>query len=149
MLNRCLFIAVILMLFSCNKVNKYAVTPKISFFQMSLNQLKAGKDTSFYVFVTFEDGDGDIGFGTNNLYFIDTRDTDTVSYEIPSIPSRFEPQRGLSGSLQIEILGAPLLLRTDSAHKEQDTLVWDIYMKDQAGHLSNVVSSTPLILTKN
>lgn len=139
---------VFILLFSCNKVNKYAVTPKISFFQMTVDQMKAGQDTTFFVYIKFEDGDGDIGFGTNNLFFIDKRDTDTVAYEIPAIPDRFEPKRGLSGSLQVEILAAPLILRTDTIHKERDTLVWDIYMKDQAGNMSNMVNSSPLILTK-
>lgn len=132
---------------SCNKVTKYANTPKISFNSMSMYTMKEGKDTTLNVFIEFEDGDGDISFGSENLFFIDTRDTDTVAYTIPTIPDRFEPKRGLRGSFQVDVLGATLLFR-DTLHKDFDTLVWKVYMKDAANHMSNVIETAPLILFK-
>lgn len=110
--------------------------------------MKQGTDTTILVTIDFEDGDGDIGFQKDNLYFVDTRDTDTVQYVIPSIPDRFEPKRGLRGTLEVQVLGALLVIKDTANHPETDTLVWDIFLKDLAGNQSNVVQSKPLILSK-
>jgi hypothetical protein len=148
-MNRCLILFLsILALASCNKVTKYANTPKLSFNSSSLSQMKAGKDTTIQVLIDFQDGNGDVGFGTNNLFFIDTRKNDTVAYTIPGIPPRFEPKRGIKGTLQVDVLGATLLLRADTLHKEKDTLVWNVFMVDEANDTSNLIATDPLFLFK-
>ena len=147
---RNLFILAILslLLFSCNKKHSYSNTPKITFDRLSQNTTQAGSQDIIYIRFLFEDGDGNIGFGTNNLFLKDSRDTVFQNYKIPDIPSKFNPEDGLKGSIQVSYEAAFLLLRSDSLHQESDTLTWDIYMKDQAGNESNTITTSPLILIK-
>ncbi|HMT36163.1 MAG TPA: hypothetical protein PKC41_09905, partial [Chitinophagaceae bacterium] len=56
---------------SCNKKTKYANIPKLTFKNLSQNTIQAGTDKSIYINILFEDGDGNIGFGTNNLFLRD------------------------------------------------------------------------------
>mgnify|MGYP001176874269 CR=1 FL=1 len=133
---------------SCNKKTKYDNIPKLTFKNLSQNTIQAGIDTSIYINFLFEDGDGNIGFGTNNLFLRDNRDTVWIPYNIPDIPDKFNPESGLNGIIQIDFAAAFLLLRTDTLHALTDTLTWDIYMKDKAGNISNTITTTPLILTK-
>ncbi|MBK7763631.1 MAG: hypothetical protein IPI46_09700 [Bacteroidetes bacterium] len=95
-----------------------------------------------------EDGDGDIGFNTKNLYLKDSRDSTEIIMEIPEIPSDYGPNKGLKGTVTISYLSAWLLLRSDTAHINSDTLHWDIFIKDKAGHVSNTIQTEDLILVK-
>lgn len=134
---------------SCNKETKYSNIPKIKFQTMNPGMVKAGSDSSVIVKFEFEDGDGDIGYNVNNVFFIDQRfASDTVPFAIPVIPDRFNPDNGITGIIQVEYEAAFLLLRPDSLHAETDTLRWDIFMKDEAGNISNLITTSELILVK-
>lgn len=111
-------------------------------------QIKAGDTGMVRIFIEFEDGDGNIGFGTENLFLKDSRDTMFVPFEIPEIDERYEPENGLKGIIQIDYESAFLLLRPDSVHTERDTLFWEIYMKDEAKNESNRILTDFLILNK-
>ena len=144
-----LIIAIIsLIAISCNKKTKYSNIPKITFKNLSHNSVQAGGSETVLINLLFEDGDGNIGFGTNNLFIKDSRFTDTLPYAIPDIPDKFNPESGLNGVIQINYEAAFLLLRSDTLHIESDTLTWDIYMKDEAGNVSNTITTSALILTK-
>ena len=147
---RSLFIFAIISLFaiSCNKKNKYPNVPKLIFSKLSHGSVQAGGNETIVISFRFEDGDGNIGFGTENLFIRDNRDTLWTPYIIPDIPEKFSPDNGLAGIMTIDYEAAFLLLRSDAAHTESDTLTWDIYMKDEAGNVSNTITTTPLILTK-
>ena len=135
-------------LYSCNKETKYSNIPKIKFDRMSNSIIKAGSDSTIKIRIEFEDGDGNIGFGTNNLFLSDSRYNDTIPFMIPDIPEKFNPSNGLKGFIEIEYEAAFLLLRTDSLHVDSDTLYWDIYMKDKAGNASNTIRTSDLILVQ-
>lgn len=144
-----LIIAIIsLIAVSCNKKTKYSNIPKLQFDKLSHNTVQAGSDEKILISFLFEDGDGNIGFGTPNLYLKDSRDTVIYTYNIPNIPDKFNPESGLKGIIQVQFEAAFLLLRSDTAHVETDTLTWDIYMKDKAGNKSNTITTSSLILTK-
>ena len=115
---------------------------------MSHGVVQAGKDTDIVIRFDFEDGDGNIGFGTKNLILSDSRFNDTIPYEIPKIEERYNPENGLKGIIQVSYNAAFLFTRTDSIHAERDTMYWNIYMKDQAGNVSNTIRTTDLILVK-
>jgi hypothetical protein len=135
--------------FSCSKNSKFSNIPKLTFNSFSVNNLMAGKDTTIFAYIDFEDGDGDMGINdSNNLYFIDMRDTDTVGYPIPVIEERFEPKRGVSGSIQVALLGSTLIFRDTISTRKSDTIVWNIYVKDAAGNVSNLITTPPLYLAK-
>ena len=133
---------------SCNKETKYSNIPKLTYRGMDRFQIKAGDTGMVRIFIEFEDGDGNIGFGTENLFLKDSRDTVFVPFEIPAIDERYEPENGLKGIIQVDYESAFLLLRSDSAHAERDTLFWEIYMKDEAKNESNRILTDYLILTK-
>ncbi len=143
-----IFAIISLFALSCNKKHKYPNIPNLIFSNLSKDIVQAGSDTTIVISFRFEDGDGNIGFGTNNLFLRDNRDTVWQPYMIPSIPDKFNPESGLAGIITVGYEAAFLLLRTDAAHTETDTLSWDIYLKDEAGNVSNTITSTPLILTK-
>ncbi len=143
-----LFAILTLSILSCNKKHKYSNIPKLTFKNLSEDVVTAGLDRTIYINFNFEDGDGNIGFGTPNLFLKDSRDTVWAPFVIPDIPSKFTPENGLKGVIQLKYNAAYLLLRNDSLHVNSDTLTWDIYMKDEAGNVSNTITSTPLVLVK-
>lgn len=143
-----LFAILVIMFFSCNKKHKYSNIPKLTFKNMSEDVFVAGVDKTIYIWFLFEDGDGNIGFDTPNLFMKDNRDTVWSPFTIPVIPEKFNPESGLKGVLQIKYNAAYLLLRQDSLHTEKDTLTFDIYMKDKAGNVSNTITTTPIYLVK-
>jgi len=134
---------------SCNKETKYSNIPKIKFQSVSPAVVTAGSDSAVRVKFEFEDGDGNVGYNSNNVFFIDQRfPLDTIPFSIPVIPDRFNPDNGLKGIVQVDYEAAFLLLRPDSLHAERDTLRWDIYMKDKTGNISNLITTSDLILVK-
>ena len=144
-----LIIAIIsIIVTSCNKKTKYANVPKLTFREVSPSIVQAGGEGNVNISFLFEDGDGNIGFGTNNLFLKDSRDTQLIPYTIPDIPDKFNPESGLKGIMLVQFPAAFLLLRADSLHKDSDTLTWNIYLKDKVGNISNTITTTPLILTK-
>jgi hypothetical protein len=138
----------ILFISSCGKVTKMPPTPKLKFGYKTPNIVKAGSNTNIIIFLALEDGDGDVGFGTPNLFLRDSRYDEYVPFVIPTIPEAYNPKDGIKGTLTIEYNAAFLLLRNDSVHFERDTLQWHIYMRDQAGNMSDTVLTDPLILTQ-
>ena len=144
-----LFSLIILCFFSCTKKSEYSLTPKISYIEMQPKQLNViPASGSTYITLSFSDGDGDIGFGTNNLYLKDSRDSTTIVMEIPEIPGEYNPNLGLKGQFVIEYKAAWLSLRPDTAHLTKDTLQWEIYMVDKAGNKSNTINTDTLFLFK-
>lgn len=132
---------------ACTK-KKFSDIPKLTFNNFSTNNVKAGSNEKLYIYIGIQDGDGDIGFGTNNLFFKDLRDSSTTNFQIPVISEQYNPKDGIEGILGVEYNASFLLLRPDSLHKENDTIVWEIYIKDKKGNKSNTVTTTPLYLFK-
>lgn len=123
--------------------------PKITYISMTPQILVPGSSVGgTRVTLYFEDGDGDIGYGTENLFFKDSRDSSVMPMMIPTIPGEYSPNKGLKGTITIDFLSALLLLRPDTAHINKDTLHWEIFMKDKAGHVSNTVTTDNLYLIK-
>jgi|688.fasta_scaffold31266_8 hypothetical protein len=141
------FMFSLVVIISCRKGTKYDKIPKISFNDLSDSVIKASTEKPIFIKFKFQDGDGDIGFNTKNLYLIDLRFiNDTQRYLIPDIPEKFDPTNGLSGIIQLETNGAFLALRNDTIHKKMDTINWVLYMKDKAGNQSNIIAIPRLIL---
>lgn len=142
-----IFIVVLVIGFSsCNKLTKLSNIPKIKFNGFNANLIEAGSNQTLSIFIGFEDGDGNIGFGTPNLFLRDSRDTIFVPFTIPTIGSQYNPKDGLKGVFEILYPAAFLLTRSDSIHLDTDTLHWDIYMIDEAGNHSDTVQSSDLVL---
>lgn len=114
------------------------------------------QEDSLFVIFSFEDGDGDIGRTSqaqaNNVFFIDRR-TGTLdnSYGIPAIPEE-GAANGVKGEVEI-LLYTTCCIFPDGADPctanpayPVDTIAYDIYITDRAGHRSNTITTPPIML---
>ena len=147
-----------LLIAGCVESPGFPDEPRIEFVGLSKDTLVQGnfQNDSLTVIFRFEDGDGDIGRSDtdpeNNVFFIDER-TDTLenTFGIPAIPPE-GAGNGVEGEVKI-LLYSTCCLFTDGSipcepnpNEPMDTLRYRIYMKDRAGHQSNEIVTTPIIL---
>jgi hypothetical protein len=151
-----LFLIVSVFFAACVRPPDYPIEPRVEFLSLSKNIVKQGvnKDT-LYLSVSFTDGDGDIGFQNNDstLYIIDTRDKTRVDdvQGLPSVPEQ-GAGNGITGEIQMRIYGGccsngltPCFPKPTDKYA-QDTVIYDIYIKDRAGHESNHVKTPPIYI---
>ena len=141
----------LLLTVSCTKEDTYPVTPEIAFVSLESLANLGGKDSLVLTF-SFTDGDGDIGTPktdtVNRDVFItmyELRNGVFVKYDDPfgvfnyRIP--FMVPRGNNESLKGEIV-----IAVDyNIFQPNDTIYYDLYMKDRAGHVSNTISTASII----
>lgn len=154
-----LLLSLVVLFAACvKKPGSYPPEPQI-YYQTTRPNLVNLEDTSTGVKIElkFTDGDGDIGRDPNqelqSIYLRDSRDTSTsvdytFQYPFPFIDENMRPDDGgLEGFITIS-LGRQYFSVTDSLHLAlgKDTMHWDIYIKDEAGHKSNVVSTDPIYI---
>jgi hypothetical protein len=145
---------------ACVKPPDYPKEPVIEFASISKQLMKQGKNGEDSISVTFNytDGDGDLGFPSNepgtSIFVRDGRDSFLkYEYKIPYI----EPQgtgNGISGTIniniptscciQIDANGTPLAC--ELAMIPFDTIQYLIRIKDRAGNLSNEIVTPPIRL---
>jgi len=135
--------------------------PRIEFLDVSKDTLNQGvfQQDSLIVRFKFEDGDGDIGRNEqdpqNNIFFIDERTgTQDNTFGIPTIPAE-GASNGVKGEIRI-LLFSTCCIYTDGADPciineavPFDTVQYRIYIKDRAGHRSNEILTSPIILRCN
>ena len=133
---------------ACNK--KVVVKePSISF-TSATPQLNVG-DSAVIEF-TISDEDADLGNDTQGISGIYCKDTrydslGFVRFEFPAIDSALEdPNKGLE--IHCEFVPIPYPTpRLDTLHtKYGDTLTYQIYVEDRAGHKSNIITTTQIII---
>lgn len=143
---------------SCYKTPDFPIEPTLEFDTINVSNpyqaLTAGS-----MFLKFTDGDGDLGLlSTDDVVNVNSIFIKTVKYNkedtsnIPYIPKRGTSD-AISGTIEIK-LGGTLSGLIDEAdllllQKPLDTLVFDIYIRDRAGHNSNVVTTPPLVIKTN
>jgi hypothetical protein len=133
----------------CLRPPDYPIIPNIGFVRMSKNTMKQGDglNDSLRLILSFEDGDGDIGSNDSiNVFLFDTRQPNATP-EIARMP--FVPEagakNGISGEISLLVYTTCCLPSCNSfLNKATDSLFFDVYIKDRAGHKSNVVR-TPYI----
>lgn len=135
---------------SCEK-KTYPIEPQLNFISMSETEVPEGVNQVVQVVFGFSDGDGDIGYNaldsTNNIFFTDKRyDSTTFRFQFPEITAENNPEQGVKGKFAVDLNAGFLFKRTDTAHTDFDTIVWEVYIVDQAGRKSNVVETSSLIL---
>lgn len=147
-------ILVALFLQSCQKEDSLPVTPSIEFKSLEkFATVSAGFDSLVLTFA-FEDGDGDIGFPESdtssrdifvklfekqNGVFVPIVFTDTLlfTYRMPYL----EPtgnNSSLKGDVIISYLGYLLGV-------PNDTVRYELYIKDRAGHISNTITTSEVV----
>lgn len=157
----------LLALAACVKAPEYPVEPQIEFKSVSSSFIKSGyADT---ITVTFTDGDGDIGVGASNndscnlcalkhgdstclrlndfnVFLIDSRDTCVSTYASDNIPVNGQ-YKGISGEISVvRAIDSKKCFAPPQAGCPLDTAVYTIIIRDMAGHFSNAVKTTPIIV---
>ncbi len=151
-----LFFALCSLLFAfCTTPPDYPIVPHIDFQSMSKTTMRQGfgSEDSVYVTFSFTDGDGDLGTSpsdpTLNVFtFSRLFNQATDSFRIPFVPVQ-GTKNGISGTIQLRLLTTcckSLEPCKPSKTHPVDTLIYDISIKDRAGHLSNVISTPPILL---
>jgi hypothetical protein len=151
---------------SCFKEPDFALSPEISFdsitSQIRLDQFIGATKDSVVVTIKFQDGDGDLGYNENQKGI--AQETDDFNYLVKSYRRKngkfefFEPLIPLSGyfpSLKTDSKPGPiegtLSYTIEFFHSftpKDDTLKFDIQIKDSAGNLSNVATSEEIVLNQ-
>lgn len=142
---------------TCISPPDYPIEPKIEFLGLSKNTMRQGvlgiEDSLFLTF-SFTDGDGDLGNlgqakDSVNIFLTDKRTNQpSERFRIPYVPEQ-GAGNGISGDMRL------LLFTTccnvlppceTSTTKPIDTLIYEIYIKDRAGHESNKILTAPIYL---
>jgi hypothetical protein len=140
--------AVALLFAACQK-NNVSKIPHIELTLFSPDSMIVNIDTCFIKF-SLIDGDGDIGnSNTSQIYLKDSR-FDSAGFlptPFPDIdPTIEDPLKGLVGTCTVNPVPQPVP-RSDSNHLlHGDTMFYEMYIMDRAGHQSNHVITHTLII---
>lgn len=154
-------LSVVVGLGACLSPPDYPVEPVLTFVGLSKDTLlQAGpvlaRDT-FFLRLSFTDGDGDIGNDQNSArsnVFVENKLTgDTLSPVLLSPIPEEGAQNGVSGELTVRLFSTccdfpdfTVLPCEPSDEYPLDTLLLEAYMIDRAGNESNRVDLPPIIL---
>ncbi len=143
-----LFFFLVVILFSCNKeTKKLSNIPSIDFSSITDSIVQGSEDTILIHF-GFTDGDADLGMNSDSadLYLKSSWDSTWQDYYFPTdIPNNLkDPSKGLQGAATLKLLAALFVL--DSQHPNGDTVNFEFYIKDQAGHTSNHILTTSVFI---
>ena len=150
---------------SCYKEPNFSLKPEIEFASISkdirLDQFTGAKKDSIIVSVKFQDGDGDLGYNTEEIGKV-VKQTD-YNYIVKSFRKNkgvfvpFEPFETLSGFYPrlntddkvgpIEgTLSYRIEIETAFWPVKKDTVKFAVTIKDRSGNISNTVESTPIVI---
>lgn len=148
-----LLLGLIVFMASCTKEpDDYPPEPQIYYQGTIPNRINLTQsDAKVRIELKFHDGDGDLGHTENakSVFLKSSKDTTsapfTYEYPFPYIPDHMRPkQGGLEGFIDIN-LGVQFFTIPpwDTAHlnARKDTLQYTIYIMDETGHKSNLVTS--------
>ncbi len=148
-----------LVLQACTQPPEYPVEPVIEYLSVSKNTMREGKfqEDTIYVTIGFTDGDGDIGRedtdNTIDLFVTDLRTgiTDNT-YKVPYVPE-LGSGNGISGTITFQLYATCCIFDEpgyvpceDVAPAPFDTVRYEIYLIDRAGHVSNTVQTEPIFI---
>ena len=138
-------------LISCSDEDTYPVTPEIAFKSLVIFQNTANNDSVVLTF-SFTDGDGDIGTpGSDTVgrdvfikfyemqegVFVPFNDPfGAFNYKVPFLIPRGN-NNSLKGDIVINVDYNPLVAN--------DTVKYEVYMRDRAGHKSNTFVTTTIV----
>lgn len=140
---------------SCVSRPDFPVEPVLEFISMDKNQMAQNSFNTDSIRVTFSftDGDGDLGDRDSlNIFIRDNRDQYIAAqYRLPELPPE-GAGRGVRGEITVTIYTTCCIYPDGTPPCEAslkyptDTLRYEIFMKDRAGHVSNTIETDPIIL---
>jgi hypothetical protein len=136
----------------CFKEPNYPPEPVIQFMSVTSTADPILALTSdVYIQFSFQDGDGNLGRRsdddtTANMYVKDLRTgfVNSLAYSIPPIPQKGSSP-GVKGDISFNFRNSLFCNPLDPG-KMQDTIVYEIYVKDRAGNISNTITTSPIIV---
>lgn len=142
--------AVLMLIASCVKPPNYPIEPQIEFISFSQTTIQEQQD-SFYVTFSFTDGDGDLGWAsedndTTDIFFLDTRINAVTTVKLPFIPQQ-GVGNGISGEVRILMLPTRCAFQNPPVPTQE--LIYTLYINDRAGNSSNVLTLPPLTVVCN
>ena len=145
----------------CTSNPGFDEVPSIQFLSFSKDTMEQGSLNTDSVFLklTFEDGDGNIGTGasgiTENIIITDNRNGDIFErFKIPDIED-VGAQNGIEGTITLKLFTTCCTfpdLTPPCANPPQypsNEINFDIYMVDDAGNQSNIITTSTLTLLCN
>lgn len=141
---------------TCISPPDYPIEPQITLAGMTKTVMRQGygSEDSVYISLSFTDGDGDLGGVSGkdslNVYITDKRNNKPVeqTYRIPFVPEA-GAKNGISGEIRF-LMYTTCCLSLEPCRlpppRAADTLIYEIYIKDRAGHKSNAVKTNPILL---
>ncbi|MBL0308717.1 MAG: hypothetical protein IPP77_03255 [Bacteroidetes bacterium] len=155
-------------LFSCLKAPEFPVEPHLEFVSVSSSFLKSGYEDT--ITFSFTDGDGDIGIKISkdttlceccrltsddstvlrnsnfNIFLIDNRDGCVQSFASANVSSNGKFP-GIEGEIEvIRAVDTKKCLAPPQIGCPKDTAIFYVMMRDQAGHFSNFIQTTPIVV---
>ena len=151
-----LYLFLIIAFATCIRPPDYPIEPQIEFVGMTKTTMRQGFGTedSVYITLSFTDGDGDLGGISGkdslNVFITDKRNNKPVeqTFRIPFVPEA-GAKNGISGEIRFLMYTTCCLSLEPciaTPVRPTDTLIYDIYIKDRAGHASNIIKTYPIIL---
>ena len=140
---------------ACKDEGTLSTTPSIGFISLEPRVIRgANAEDSTFLEFRFTDGDADLGVGSaatgqDDIFLIDSRDGTELKFLFPNIADELrDPAKGMTGTVVLIMPAALITPRTDSLHMATgDTLRYEVYVKDRAGHESNRFTTPDLFLT--
>jgi len=127
---------------SCKKTPVISAIPAITFDSIRPNPCIAYQDTVKIV-ISYIDGDGDLGqdsASAKNMFVTDSRNNVVSQFRIPQLTS--STGSAIQGNLNITLPPQYFINNADTT----ETVTYSIYVIDRAGHQSNTVKTTPLVI---
>ncbi|MCR4858827.1 MAG: hypothetical protein K5890_11640 [Bacteroidales bacterium] len=161
-----LALMIALLLAGCGKQEKFPVVPAIKFVSLEKIDDGTGIDNKATLTLHFQDGDGDLGLNTDDIYspfdtasvyyynlFIDYyKKIDgqfrKIEFEAVTFNQRFprlsnDVPESIEGDLYVD-----LPVNSLDPSTQYDTIKFSCYIVDRALHVSNTVETTPLVVKK-
>jgi hypothetical protein len=145
---------------ACVRPPDYPIEPRLEFVGLSkstvLQDGLVGPRDTFFLTVSFTDGDGDIGFqdSDSTLYVVDTRKKGSRIrvndvQGLPSVPQQ-GAGNGITGEIRMRIFGGcctnSLIPCSAPFTFPRDTVIYEVYIKDRAGNESNRIAIPPVYI---
>lgn len=127
-------------LVSCGNKGNFPSTPDLRFKSISPTVAEAGKDTLMSIVCSFKDAEGDIG---GYVYYRQSNFPDFDSlYSLPDLPK----QPNMQGNIILQLHSNDIIFPVSSG---SDTVTYLLYIKDKAGHTSDTVETSKVVLITN
>ena len=145
----------IFMIQACVSKPDFPIEPVLEFVSMDKNEMiqNSFNTDSIRVTFSFTDGDGDLGDNDSlNIFIRDNRDQFIASqYRLPELPKE-GASRGVRGEITVTIYTTCCIFPDGTPPCESseihpvDTLRYEIFIEDRAGHVSNTISTDPIYI---